>query len=167
MRKEEQVKILTIGDETLKKHSSLVTVIDKGVVDFIHALSDTMYEGKGIGLAAAQVGELKRIFVCHVNGDKLRVFINPEIIETSYEQVSIEEGCLSIPGLYTDVVRPVHIRIQAWNEQEKPFTLEADGILARVIQHEFDHLNGVLFVDKVNPKKRERLLKTYNQKVKM
>jgi peptide deformylase len=93
------------------------------------------------------------------------VFINPDILETSIEQSTFEEGCLSIPGLYTDVVRPMSVRIQAWNEKGRPFTLSADEYLGRVIQHEFDHLNGILFIDRVDPKKRQRLLAEYSSKV--
>ena len=112
------------------------------------------------------VGELKRIFVCHVSDDEPRVFINPEIIETSPEIAQIEEGCLSIPSIYTDLKRSAVIKVQAWNLEGKPFTLEAGGLLARVIEHEIDHLNGILFIDHVNEKKRNRLLKSYNRVVK-
>ena len=77
----------------------------------------------------------------------------------------MEEGCLSIPGLYTDVTRPSSVRIQAWNEKGKSFTLSAEEYLARVIQHELDHLNGILFIDRVGPKKRQRLLEEYSSKV--
>ena len=126
---------------------------------------ETMEKGKGVGLAAVQVGELIRLFVTKVPGDMARVFINPDILETSIDQVSLEEGCLSIPGLYTDVERPKSVRLQAWNEKGRPFTLSAEDYLARVIQHELDHLNGILFIDRVGPKKRQRLLAEYDSKV--
>jgi peptide deformylase len=110
-----------------------------------------------------QVGELIRLFVTKVPKDSPRVFINPDILETSIEQESFEEGCLSIPGVNADVDRPSSVRVQAWNEKGRPFSLTAEGFLARVIQHEIDHLNGILFVDRLNPKKRSRLLAEYEQ----
>lgn len=158
------LRILTLGDERLIKRASVISDIDRIISDLAKEMIDTMHEGNGIGLAGPQVGEMKRIFVCHVQGDLPRVFINPEIIQTSHEQVALEEGCLSIPGIYADVVRPAEVTIQAWNELGKPFRLEADGILARVIQHEYDHLNGVLFLDHLSEKKRQRLVKVYNKK---
>jgi peptide deformylase len=159
------LQIVTLGDEVLRKKAAVVPEIDHGVRDFATTMIDTMYAGKGIGLAAPQVGDLRRMFVCHVPEDKARVFINPEIIQTSFEQVDLEEGCLSIPGMYSELVRPAGVKVQAWNERGRPFTIEADGMLARVILHEIDHLNGVLFIDHLNEKKRERLLKSYRQKV--
>jgi peptide deformylase len=117
-----------------------------------------MLEDKGVGLAAPQVGLLQRVFITHAEGDQPRVFINPAIIWTSQEQVKYEEGCLSLPGLWAEVVRPQSIKIQAWNEKGRAFTLEASGILARVIQHEHDHLEGMLFIDRLNEEKRNKLL---------
>jgi peptide deformylase len=156
------LNIITLGDEQLRKHSIVVPDLNGTV----HALIDQMFEsmraGKGIGLAAVQVGNLYRLFITEVAGDRPRVFVNPEIVETSLEQVSYEEGCLSIPGIDADVVRPRRVRVQAWNEKGKPFSLDAEDLLARVVQHEYDHLNGVLFVDRLDPKKRERLVRQYH-----
>jgi peptide deformylase len=106
---------------------------------------------------------MKRIFVIHVDGDEPRVFINPSIIATSQETAKYEEGCLSIPGVWADVVRPRAVRIQAWNEKGRPFTMETEGILARVILHEYDHLEGVLFIDRLPPGKRERILAKFDK----
>ncbi len=161
------LNIVTLGDPLLKKHSVLISDIDGQLAKFIDEMFDTMYKGKGIGLAGVQVGFLKRIFITHVPNDMPRVFINPEIIETSLDEDVYEEGCLSIPGINADVIRPFAVKIQAWNENGKPFTMDADGLLARAIQHELDHLNGVLFIDRLNEKKRERLLKQYKKKVKV
>ncbi|MBA7556796.1 Peptide deformylase [subsurface metagenome] len=122
-----------------------------------------MYAGKGIGLAAVQVGKLYRIFITHISGDKQRVFINPDILETSVEQDKFEEGCLSVPCINADVIRPEEVTIQAWSDKGKPFSLDAGGLLGRVIQHELDHLNGILFVDRLCQKKKERLIKLYEQ----
>ncbi|MEJ5188891.1 MAG: peptide deformylase, partial [Breznakiellaceae bacterium] len=94
-----------------------------------------------------------------------RVFINPSIIQTSPELTEYEEGCLSIPGLYGEVKRPEAVRIQAWNERGRPFTLDAEGLLARVIQHEYDHLEGVLFIDRLSEPKRKKLLALYDKKL--
>jgi peptide deformylase len=117
-----------------------------------------LHGGNGVGLAGPQVGLMKRIFVVHVEGDVPRVFINPSILETSQETVKYEEGCLSVPGCWADVVRPRAVKVQAWNEKGRPFTLETGGILARVILHEYDHLEGVLFIDRISEPKRNRIL---------
>lgn len=154
--------IVTFGNEILVKKADPVKDID----DTIRKLSADMLEtlaGKGVGLAAPQVGMPLRVFVTDVEGDKHRVFINPEIILTSQEQVSIEEGCLSLPRLYLDVLRPEMIKVQAWNEKGRPFTLEVGGFLARVIQHEYDHLDGILFIDRLKALKRERAVKQYEK----
>ena len=159
------LSIIKLGDPVLKKHSVVVPDINDEIHTLIAGMFETMEKGKGVGLAAVQVGELIRLFVTKVPGDMARVFINPDILETSIDQVSLEEGCLSIPGLYTDVERPKSVRLQAWNEKGRPFTLSAEDYLARVIQHELDHLNGILFIDRVGPKKRQRLLAEYDSKV--
>lgn len=157
--------IVKLGDPILKKHSVVVPDINDEVRTLVADMFETMERGKGVGLAAVQIGELWRLFITKVPGDTARVFINPDILETSIEQVTMEEGCLSIPGLYTDVERPASVRVQAWNERGKPFTFSAEDYLARVIQHELDHLNGILFIDRVGPKKRQRLLAEYESKV--
>lgn len=157
------MKIYTLGDEVLYKKASLVPDIDKKIVDLSTAMIETMYTGNGIGLAGPQVGEGLRLFVCHVPNDRARVFINPEIVGTSHEQIPYEEGCLSIPGMYADVTRPAFVTVQAWDERGKPFTVDADGMLARVIQHELDHLNGVLFIDHLDEKKKKRIIKLFQR----
>jgi peptide deformylase len=156
--------IITLGDGRLRKHSILVPEIDGEVTELAKEMFASMYANKGVGLAAVQVGSLLRLFITDVEGDGPRVFINPEIIETSVEQGAIEEGCLSLPNLNADVIRPLQVRVQAWNERGKPFALDAEGMLARAVQHELDHLNGVLFIDRIAQKKRDRLLKVYSQK---
>jgi peptide deformylase len=155
------LNIVTLGDERLKKHSILVPDFDGEIKSLIEQMFETMYANKGIGLAAVQVGKLIRLFITHVPKDAPRVFINPEVIETSVDQGSFEEGCLSVPEVNANVVRPVQVEVQAWNVKGRPFSMDADDMLARVIQHELDHLNGVLFIDRIDPKKRERLVKQY------
>jgi peptide deformylase len=159
------VSIIRLGDPALRKHSSIVADINGDIRTLIQEMAEAMDRDRGVGLAAVQVGQLLRLFITRVPGDTLRAFINPDILETSIEQKPFEEGCLSIPGLYTDVVRPTSVRIQAWSARGRPFSLTADGYLGRVIQHEFDHLNGILFIDRIEPKKRQRLLAGYEEKV--
>lgn len=155
------LNIITLGDERLRRHSIVVPGFNGTVHAVIAQMFESMYANEGIGLAAVQVGKLFRIFITDVPRDKPRVFVNPEITETSLEQGAIEEGCLSIPGIEAEVLRSTKVKIQAWNEQGKPFSLDAEDLLARVVQHEIDHLNGVLFIDRVDPKKRERLVKQF------
>jgi peptide deformylase len=155
------LNIVTLGDERLKKHSILVPDFDGEIKRLIDQMFETMHANKGIGLAAVQVGKLIRLFVTHVPQDAPRVFINPEVIETSVDQGSFEEGCLSIPEVNADVIRPMQVKVQAWNVKGRHFSMDVDDLLARVIQHELDHLNGVLFIDRIDPKKRERLVKQF------
>jgi peptide deformylase len=152
------MKILTLGNELLRHRAEKVRLIGPEYQQIAGDLIEGLRVGKGVGLAGPQVGLMERIFVVQVEGDIPRIFINPSILETSQELVKYEEGCLSIPGIYADVVRPKTVKIQAWNEKGRPFTLEADGILARVILHEFDHLEGVLFIDRLPEQKRKRIL---------
>ncbi len=157
--------IIKLGDSMLTKHSVVVPDINGDIQTLVSDMFDAMDRGRGVGLAGVQVGRLLRLFITRVPGDSPRVFINPDILETSIEQEPFEEGCLSIPGLYTDVTRPSSVRVQAWNLKGRPFSLTVDGYLARVIQHEFDHLNGILFIDRIDPKKKLRLLSGYEAKV--
>jgi peptide deformylase len=157
--------IVTLGDDVLREQVDEIPDVNGEIADLAQNMISAMYHGDGVGLAAPQVGLLKSLFVCHVNGDQPRVFINPQIIGTSQELFPYEEGCLSIPGMYGDVIRPATVTVQAVNEQGKPFKLDAEGLLARVVQHEIDHLKGVLFIDHLEEKQRERLLKAYNKKM--
>lgn len=158
------MNIYTLGADILKKTAGPVEDFDGSLKQYIDEMFTTMYEGKGIGLAAPQVGRAERFFICHVAGDIPRVFINPEIVMTSPEENEYEEGCLSIPGVYTNIIRPEKVNLSAYDETGKPFTLDAEGLLARVILHENDHLNGVLFIDHLGQKRRERVLKLYDRK---
>ncbi len=157
--------IIRWPDLQLKKHSVVVPDINGEIETLVSGMFEAMDRGKGVGLAGVQVGRLLRLFVTRVPGDGPRVFINPDILETSIEMEPFEEGCLSIPGVYTDVIRPSSVRIQAWSLKARPFTLSVDGYLARVIQHEFDHLNGIVFLDRIDQKKKQRLLVEYESKV--
>jgi len=154
--------IVTFGSEILGRKAEPVTEIDDGIRTLATDMLEAM-AGKGIGLAGPQVDRALRVFVTNVEGDKPRVFINPEIVLTSQELVAIEEGCLSLPRLYLDVIRPESVRVQAWNEKGRPFTVETDGLLARVILHEYDHLEGILFIDRLKAGKRDRALFQYSR----
>ena len=156
--------ILTIGNDILGQAAHTVENIDKSLEDLVAEMFETLYRGNGIGLAATQVGVLQRLFISHIQNDKPRVFINPEIIRTSTEEIPYEEGCLSIPGVWADILRPGSITVQALDLRGKPFTMDADSLLARVIQHEIDHLKGILFIDRLSEPKRSRLLKVYQKK---
>jgi peptide deformylase len=155
------MEILTLGNELLREKAAPVANIKKETTDWkeiIQEMLGALKAGKGIGLAGPQIGLMRQIFVTSIEGDAPRVFINPSIIETSQETAKFEEGCLSIPGVWADVIRPKTVKVQAWDEKGRPFTLSADGILARVILHEYDHLEGVLFIDRLSEPKRKKIL---------
>lgn len=136
------------GEAILGKISKEVKEITPRTVELIEDMLDTMYEANGVGLAAVQVGVLKRIFVVDVTGEDPYIFINPKILETSGEQ-SGQEGCLSVPGKTGIVTRPNYVKIEAYNENMEYFVLEGEELLARAICHEYDHLDGHLYVEKV------------------
>ena len=132
------------GDKTLEKTSKPVKHITPRIRELVEDMFETMYEAQGVGLAAPQVGILRRIFVIDVDGEHPYVFINPEILETDGEQTG-DEGCLSIPGKCGTVTRPMHVRARAYDLNMEPFELEAEELLARAICHENDHLDGILY----------------------
>ena len=136
-----------MGDDVLRKACREVKELKERDRILIDDMFDTMYEENGVGLAAPQVGVLKRIVVIDVGDDPL-VLINPVILETSGEQTG-DEGCLSLPGKSGKVTRPNYVKVKALNEEMEEFELEATELLARAICHECDHLDGVLYVDKV------------------
>ena len=160
------MQIITLGNELLRQKAATIEKIDGDVAKTAVQMLEIIKKDKGVGLAGPQIGIMKRIFVVHIQGDIERVFINPSILETSQETVKAEEGCLSVPGLFADVIRSKTIKVQAWNEKGRPFTLEAAGILARVIQHEYDHLEGVIFLDRLPEQKRDRLTAKFEKKAK-
>ncbi len=137
------------GDPILNKVCKPVAAVSDRILELIDDMLDTMYDANGVGLAAPQIGVLKRIFVIDVSekGDEPLVFINPKIIKTSGSQTG-DEGCLSIPGKTATVTRPDHVVVRAFDEEMKEFELEGEGLLARAIMHENDHLDGHLYVEK-------------------
>lgn len=138
------------GDDVLRKKCREIDKIDNRLLTLIEDMKETMYDADGVGLAAPQVGILKRLFVVDI-GEGPLVFINPEIIETSGSQTD-EEGCLSLPGETEEVMRPNYVRARALNEKWEEFEIEAEELLARAILHEYDHLNGTLFIDRAKGK---------------
>ncbi len=150
---EPPLKIYMLGEKTLRTPADRIVKVDDSIRKLAKDMLVTMYSAKGIGLAAPQVGLKKRILVIDLNFEDPNappnVFINPEIISTSASVDTYEEGCLSIPGVYLNVVRPSSIKLSYRDEMGRPKKMNAEGLMARCIQHEIDHLNGVLFVDKV------------------
>jgi len=160
------MEIVRYPSDILRQKTVAVTEFDPLLGAFAQEMIATMVQGRGIGLAAPQVGSLHSLFVAQEDEGKFLVFINPEIIGTSLETAPYEEGCLSIPGMYEEVVRPEAVIVQAYNEKGRPFKRECSGLLARIVQHEMDHLKGVLFIDYLTEMKRNRLLKQYEKNLK-
>ena len=148
----------------LRQKAERIEKIDAETAELAAKMLEILKKEKGLGLAAPQIGVNKRIFVTSLEGDAERVFINPSILETSQETYNAEEGCLSLPGVYGEVDRFKDIKVQAWNEKGRPFTLEASELMARLIQHEYDHLDGVLFFERMPEEKKEKLLEKYEKK---
>ncbi len=167
-RNPELLPIRIYGDKTLQKKAEPVTQITNEIKDFIDDLVFTMYEKDGVGLAAPQVGKSLRIFVVdplwyNEEGEKNPVvMINPEFIEFE-NQTEFEEGCLSLPEIYEKVVRAEKVVIKGLNEKGEEANYKADGLFARALQHEYDHLDGILFIDKISKLKRIFLKKKLNE----
>ncbi len=150
-------------DERLQQKVEPVGEINGELARLAAEMIEIMHGAQGIGLAGPQVGWMGRLFVVHVGDDVPRVFVNPRIVAVSPDEGPYEEGCLSIPGVYADIKRPLEISVEAFDQDGNPFSLYAGGILARVIQHEYDHLEGVLFFEHLSRRKQERLLKNYRK----
>ena len=159
------MRITKLGEDILRQKAEPFAMeeINDELRSFIDEMFDTMIEANGVGLAGPQAGISKRIFVVIADDDVRRVFINPQIISTSAELSDYEEGCLSVPGVYETIQRPAKVSVQAYNENGKMFTLDAEGLLARIIQHEYDHLEGILFTDHLSPLKKRLLKSKFNQ----
>lgn len=160
-----QLKIELLGSPILRQRAEEVVEIDEELRDLVADMFDTMYAAEGIGLAGPQVGIGRRVVVVDVKEPEHPRFalINPSIVESDGEMQKEEEGCLSIPGVSALVERSSHVTVEAIDETGHPIRIEADGLLARCLQHEIDHLNGVLFVDHLSALKRSMLLKKYRQ----
>lgn len=150
-----------LGSPALRTPSTDVPAVDDGVRQFIDDLYQTMDAAEGIGLAANQVGDFRRIAVIAVDQQRL-VMVNP-VIRSPQGSAKAEEGCLSIPDLYADVTRPDRVVLEALDRNGQRYTLEADGLLARAIQHEVDHLDGILFIDHLSPLKRRLMVSRWKK----
>ncbi len=150
------LEIHTLGNKFLRQPARRISKVDDSIRTLAKDMLRSMYSAKGIGLAAPQVGIEKNLLVIDLDIENPSsppfVFINPKIIGSSASIETYEEGCLSIPGVYLDVLRPSSIRLSFRDEMGRPKKMNADGLLARCIQHEMDHLDGVLFVDRVKNK---------------
>ena len=160
--------ILVIPDAKLRQTAEAVALVDDEVRSLVEDMFETMYKAPGIGLAAPQVGVLRRVMVLDVakrHDEEAQpcpiAMINPVITRASAEKATFEEGCLSIPDYYEDVERPAVIQVSYLDRDGRPASLEAEGILAVCIQHEIDHLDGVLFVDHISRLKRARVLRRF------
>nr|WP_299240667.1 peptide deformylase [uncultured Halomonas sp.] len=156
-----KLEILEFPDERLRTKAKPVDIVDDEISTLVDDMLETMYDANGIGLAATQVDVHRRVIVMDVSEDHSQplVLINPEYTPLDDEREPMQEGCLSIPEYYADVPRALRVHLKALGRDGKPYELEADGLLAHCIQHEHDHLEGVLFVDYLSPLKRERIMK--------
>ncbi len=152
--------ILHYPDPRLRRQALPVAQVDAAVRRLVDDLAETMYAAPGIGLAAIQVNEPRRVIVIDLSEgrNQLHVFINPEIVARDGVQ-TMEEGCLSVPGIYEEVTRPNRVRVRALDRDGQPFEFEAEGMLATCIQHEIDHLDGKVFVDYLSRLKQSRIRK--------
>jgi peptide deformylase len=147
-------QVLKLPDETLRTRSAAVRKINDGVLRVLDNMRDTLYAEEGLGLAAPQIGILKRIIVVDT-GEQYIELINPEIIEREGEQTSTE-GCLSVPGIIGRVKRSLHVKVRGLNRHGEQITIIGSELLAKALQHEIDHLDGILFIDKAIETRKER-----------
>ena len=162
--------ILVLPDKRLRLVAEPVEAVDRDVKQLVADMFETMYEAPGIGLAAVQVGVRRRVITMDLSKkeerQEPRVFINPKLLWASEETASYEEGCLSIPEFYEDVERPAQVRVKYLDLEGREQELEASGLLATCLQHEIDHLNGVLFIDHISKLKRDRVVKKFTKAAK-
>ena len=163
------LEIFKLGSSTLRTSAKRISKVDQDTRSLVKDMLQSMYSAKGIGLAAPQVGISKELLVIDINFEDSAaeplILINPEITAFGSTLNSYEEGCLSIPGVYLDVIRPSTIKLKFRDEMGRPRKMNADGLLARCIQHEVDHLKGILFVDRVTSKddlKKELIKEGYS-----
>jgi len=150
-------KVRRFGDPILRKKTVPVTVFGSELKEFVDHMIDTLYEENGLGLAAPQVGDLRKVVIIDLSfGEEVEntlTLINPEVVSAEGECI-MEEGCLSIPKIYEDVTRPAKVRIRFRDHEGTVREIEADGLVARIIQHEMDHLDGILFIDHLSKVKK-------------
>jgi peptide deformylase len=162
-QREARREIRVIGDPVLRERAAEVVAFDRSLRKFAKHMIRVMHDAPGIGLAAPQVGVLQRLLVYDVDDDP-RVLVNPVLDQFSEELEEIDEGCLSVPGVAMPVQRPVSLRVRAQDEQGEPLEFVAEGLEARVIQHEHDHLEGVLIVDRTTRSARAAAMRTLRER---
>lgn len=156
-------RIRIFGDPVLKQPAREVDGIDGALVKLVDDMVETMYEAPGVGLAAPQIGVGLRIAVFDANdGLGARTMINPRLVETDGEHV-MEEGCLSVPGYWWEVTRPAYAKVVALDENGEEVTYEGDELMGRVLQHEYQHLEGILIIDNISRRERKKFLKELNE----
>jgi peptide deformylase len=159
--------IMFLGDSVLRREAEAVSSFDDELRDLVRDMFETMYHAEGIGLAAPQVGVSTRVIVLDLRredeDDEPMALVNPRLVWASEETAKQPEGCLSIPTLEEVVERPAQVRVEAVDPEGKPVTIEAGELLARALQHEIDHLDGILFLDRVSALKRRMLLKKWKK----
>lgn len=152
--------IVIYGDPVLREKSRPVETINDEIRQLVVDMTDTLRKAQGLGLAAVQIGALHRVFILDLSAvditETLRVFINPEILEIQ-EEAEMEEGCLSFPGIYQKIIRPARVKVRATDIEGHEFTLDLEGLAARAVLHEYDHLEGKLFIDYLSPMSRALL----------
>ncbi|HEV2146796.1 MAG TPA: peptide deformylase [Longimicrobiaceae bacterium] len=160
------LKIELLGSEVLRTPAVEVEEIDEELLRLIDDMFETMYQAEGVGLAAPQVGVSRRVLVVDVHDEEVKPFalINPRVVEASPETEKGEEGCLSIPGLSALVERPAHVAVEGLDREGNRVRVEGGGLLGRCLQHEIDHLEGVLFIDRVSPLKRKMLIQKWKKR---
>ncbi len=161
------MKIFVLGDKVLRSQCEEVAVFDDNLKFFEDKMFDTLENADGIGLAAPQVGKLIRLFVVLIPSQNIKkTFVNPIITDYSKDTSPYNEGCLSIPGLEHEVIRPNSVTVYAQDINGKPFHLTADGLFARVIQHEYDHLNGKLYIDHLDDEEKKKMISSFKRNFK-
>jgi peptide deformylase len=160
-----RLKVELLGAPVLREPATEVAGVDDEVRALVRDMFDTMYAEEGVGLAAPQVGVSRRVLVVDVKDPEVEPFalINPRILESSREVDRGEEGCLSIPGVSSVVERPARVTVEGLDADGAPLRVEAEGFLARALQHEIDHLDGILFIDRLSPLKRNMVLRKYRK----
>ncbi|MDF0695520.1 peptide deformylase [Rhizobium sp. MC63] len=162
--------LIILPDPLLRQLSKPIERVDADLQRLADDMLETMYDAPGIGLAAIQIGVPRRMLVIDVSREgeekQPQVFINPEIVKSSDDRSVYEEGCLSIPDYYAEVERPATVSVKYLDREGKEQTVDADGLLATCLQHEIDHLNGVLFIDHISRLKREMVIKKFTKAAK-
>lgn len=162
------LEIRFLGAKVLREKAVPVEAVTNNTRRLIRDMFDTMYDAEGIGLAAPQVGVSERVLIVDVPGENdarhVHALVNPVVVESGKETGKETEGCLSLPGLEETVTRPVRVTVEGLTPDGEPVRVEAGGLLARALQHEIDHLDGILFIDRLSPLKRGLLLRKWRKR---